>query len=140
MLVIVEKSASAEIANRSLNLSDKDTVVSIFGPNGVVLDMPDPLTPVSMGKLEDLIKNDNLENAISFETMDYFMAKSILGSKGQAFRDLLIELGELHEEIVFMVDPGFMTTVCHKLIETLWTNTTKSISVASTIDCIGKAG
>lgn len=92
-------------------------MISIYGKHGININFDQYNLPNTAGTLDDLIKHDALEDAISFGALDYFMAKSILGTPGDQFRRNLIQLVQKHNNVTFLVDPDYMVAVANQIIK-----------------------
>lgn len=111
MLYVVEKNQLKNMVEQFIETDDE--VITVFGKDGINTDD----LPSTAGKLEDLIRLGELDDAVSFETLDYFIAKAILGSPGKQFREHLVKLAQKHNKVMFLVDPDYMVAVANRLIK-----------------------
>lgn len=118
MILLTEKATVSERVKKAISqhVTEHDVFINLFGSGGILQVIPNDL-PNTATDLETLIKNDLLDDAISFDTLNYFLAKAILGKNGDEFRKRLSDTCSRHNEIVAFVDAGTM----HQVVEKLFT-------------------
>ncbi len=136
MLIVVEKPAVKNMLYPFLTESDE--ALSIFGKEGVSEIIPEGL-PCAAMSLENIIRHGCWDDVISFDTLQYFIVKGILGKAGKQFRDALVALAQKHEKVVFAVEPDYMLLVANRLITNMSDSISADFSVVPLADMSSKS-
>lgn len=119
MLIVLEKPSQKRKVIEALG--DKitnDELITYFGSGLIDNIIPEGM-PGSACSWEHLLKHGDLDEAMPFGTLDYLMAKAILGKDGRQFRELLLKKAKEHGCVLFFVEPDSILDVSKRLASEL---------------------